>query len=179
MQGTYTLKTGEQLIIREATRSDASDMIQYVKQVGDETDFLTFEGSQFNKSEQEEITIIQEHKDRPNQIFLLALIDEELVGMLNVVASPKPRLQHVGEFGVSVLKSHWNKGIASILIKMMISWAEESKIIKKINLKVLQNNKVALQLYKRLGFEIEGLLRRDFFIKDVYYDAYMMGMIVD
>ncbi|MEL7124190.1 MAG: hypothetical protein AAFO07_32440 [Bacteroidota bacterium] len=72
MQETYTLKTGEQLIIREASRSDASDMIQFVKQVGDETDFLTFEGSQFNKSEQEEITIIQEHKDRPNQIFLLA-----------------------------------------------------------------------------------------------------------
>ncbi|MEL7120979.1 MAG: GNAT family N-acetyltransferase [Bacteroidota bacterium] len=107
------------------------------------------------------------------------MIDEELVGMLNVVASPKPRLQHVGEFGVSVLKNHWNKGIASLLINRMISWAEKSKIIKKINLKVLQNNDVAFQLYKRLGFEIEGLLRRDFFVKGVYYDAYMMGMLID
>ena len=110
------LKNGELLIIRHAEPADAKAIIGYVKTVGDETTFLTFEGWEFTKTEEEEMAIISAHRDAPNKLFIVALIDGKVVGLLNVSASHKKRLQHKGEFGISVLKAHWKKGIANLCL---------------------------------------------------------------
>lgn len=60
-----------------------------------------------------------------------------------------------------------------------IRWATDNRIIKKLNLAVLENNVAAIQLYKKNGFEVEGRLKKDFFIDEQYYDAILMGMIVE
>jgi len=39
---TVQLKNREQILMREAEKPDAAAMIEYVKVVADETDFLTF-----------------------------------------------------------------------------------------------------------------------------------------
>ena len=176
---TILLKNKEQLIIREATKEDAPAAIDYIKRVGDETDFLTFAGDELSREKSEQEKIIEDHRIAENQIFLVAEIGNEIVALLNVHTRPRERLKHVGEFGISVLKAHWGKGIASILLKTMINWAKENKIIKKLNLEVLSHNESAIKLYKKHGFEMEGCMRRDFYIKGQYYDAYFMGMLID
>ena len=176
---TILLKNKEQLIIREATKEDASRAIDYIKKVGDETDFLTFAGDELSREKSEQEKIIEDHRIAENQIFLVAEIGNEIVGLLNVATRKRERLKHVGEFGISVLKAHWGKGIASIMLKIMINWAKENKIITKLNLQVLSHNESAIKLYKKHGFEMEGCMRRDFYIKGQYYDAYFMGMLID
>lgn len=37
----------------------------------------------------------------------------------------------------------------------------------------------AINLYKKFGFEVEGLIRRSFFVNGTYYNAYHMGKIID
>ncbi len=173
------LENQEQLTIREAEAKDASRIITYVKQVGDETDFLTFSGADFHKEIEEEIAIIEAHQKAANQIFLLAEIHDEIVSILNVSASQRPRLKHIGEFGVSVKKAHWNKKIGSHILKYMIHWAKTSQVIRKINLKVLASNESAIHIYSKLGFEIEGVLSRDFCLNDQFSDCYCMGLKID
>ena len=170
------LKTKETLFIREAKIPDAALMIAYVKQVGGETDFLTFSPEEFTKTISEEEIIIENHHKAANQLFLLAWIDKELVGMLNVQASHKQRLRHVGEFGISVLKPHWGKGVATQLMQCMIDWARENKMIKKLSLVVQKNNTSAVGLYERFGFEVEGCLKRDFYLDGEYRDALLMAL---
>jgi len=172
---TKTLKNGETLHLRNVKLLEAAEIIHFVKTVGVETDFLTFGAGEFNKTVAEEETIISEHLAAPNRIFIAATIQGEIVGILNVTASPKPRLQHSGEFGVSVLKKHWGKGIGRLLIETMLEWAEHSPIIRKLNLKVLANNTTALALYKSIGFEEEGYLKEDTFVNGVYQDAHVMA----
>ena len=173
------LRTGEMIDIRIAQVEDAEHMISFVQKVGDETDFLTFSSIDFTTSIEEEKKIIQTHLDTDNKIFLLAIVDMEIVGMLNVNASPKPRLKHIGEFGVSVLQKHWGKSIASILINTMIDWAKQNSSIRKINLKVNVENTRAISLYERLGFEYEGRVTRDLYINGVFFDSHLMGMEFD
>jgi RimJ/RimL family protein N-acetyltransferase len=174
-----TLKSGEILTIREATKADASALLQHVKKVGDESDFLTFSGSEFNYSLAEEEAIIEKHRQNPNQIFLLGFVNGEVVSVMNVEASQKPRLQHIGEFGISVVKAHWGKGVGSAMIQFMIHWAKNTGLIRKINLRVVEKNTSAIHLYKKLGFEMEGRIKRDFWVNGEFQDAYCMGILIN
>jgi len=173
------LKNGAALIIREADAADAAAMIDYVQTVAGETDFLTFGPGEFKITPEDEEQIIAAHRRYDNQVFLLAEAGGRLVGMLNVSASQKPRLRHIGEFGLTVLREYWGNGIGAALMQAMLDWAGASGVIRKINLTVQAENDTAIRLYERFGFETEGRLRRDLFVNGVYYDAFIMGKLID
>lgn len=85
------------------------------------------------------------------------------------------RFSHKIEFGVCVLKEFWGYGIGKNLLKESISWAD-SNGIKKITLNVLETNEKAIKLYQKLGFEIEGILKKDKILSDGnYYNTMIMG----
>lgn len=175
---TKKLKSGSLLSIRLALPSDAPRIIPYVKSVGDETNFLTFSGAEFNKTIIEEKAIIQDHLDTDNKLFIIGEINGELVSILNAGGKQKPRLMHVVEFGVSVRKAHWGKGIGGHMIEYLIDWGKANEVVKKINLMVVEHNVNAVGLYERLGFELEGRLRKDFYEGGKYYDGIAMGIEV-
>ena len=125
---TFLLDNNEALKISEAKLEDASDMIAFGKIVGNETDMLTFDGDEFDFTLEKEQSIIQSHLDAPNKLFILARINGDLVGMLNFSAKNRRKIRHVGEFGISVLKKHWNKKIGRHMITTMIHWAKATKI---------------------------------------------------
>lgn len=173
------LKKGEILLVRSAEKKDAATLIKYVKGVAGETDFLTFGKGEFKKTVKEEEQIIEEHRKAPNRIFIIAELEGKIAGLLNVNASEKPRLRHIGDFGITVRKDHWGKGIGTSLIKIMLDWAKASGVIRKINLNVIVNNKTAIKLYEKFGFKKEGLIKRDSYINRKFYDAYAMGLLID
>ncbi len=175
----FTLQNKQTLLIREARKADATKMIEYIYQVAGETDFLSFGVGEFTITVQEEERIIDMHHQAINCLFILAIFNGEIVGMLNVKSSGKPRMRHIGEFGISVLKTHWGKGIGTALIRSMLNWAKATNVIRKLNLKVQTNNHTAIQLYQKLGFVREGVIRRDACIDGIFYDTYAMGMLID
>ena len=165
--------------IRKALKEDASALIDYVKIIADETEFLTFDSSEWNKTIKEEERIIEEHNSSNNQIFSLAKVDDKIVGILKIQSSKKKRLEHSGELDISVLKDYWSQGIGNALMTHNIIWAKKTGIIKKLNLVVSVNNKKAIGLYMKNGFIIEGMIRRDMKLNDSFQDAYQMGLLID
>lgn len=59
---------------------------------------------------------------------------------------------------------------------MSKQWAREGKVIKKINLRVREDNLNAMRLYERFGFVKEGLLTREFLVDGHFYSAVLMGL---
>lgn len=173
------LKTGEIVRIRAAVASDAAAVIAYVQTVATESDMLTFGAGEFQKTVAEEAKIFREHQEAANRIFLIALIGEEIAGILNVNASAKPRLAHIGEFGITVRKAYWGKGIGRHLLQTMLDWARTDSPLRKINLIVLAHNDRGIALYKRLGFRIEGRRSRGLCIDGVFYEDVLMGLDID
>ncbi|MEK7434212.1 MAG: GNAT family N-acetyltransferase [Cyanobacteriota bacterium] len=173
------LKNDIELIIRKAKISDALEIIEYVDTISGETDFLTFGKGEFNKTLEEEEKIIEEHNNSENRIFLVAEINNKIIGVLNVNANNKKRLKHICFFGISVKKDYWGQGVASNLILTLIEWAKSTGIIKKINLSVLENNITAIDLYKKFGFKIEGVITRDLYLNGIYYNSLAMGIEID
>ena len=109
----------------------------------------------------------------------MATLNNEIIGILNVGASHKKRLKHIGEFGMSVLKEHWRKGVGKALLTYMLDWAKETGILRKINLKVSTKNESAIYLYKTFNFEIEGMIKRDLYVNNEFGDTYQMGLLID
>ncbi|MEL6593232.1 MAG: GNAT family N-acetyltransferase [Bacteroidota bacterium] len=125
MQPTKTLS------IREALPEDAAAILAYVDQVAGETNFLTFGQGEFTVTIEQEERLLKHYQQSDNQIFILALREAQIVGMLNVHASHKTRLRHIGEFGMSVLKAHWGQGIGSALLSKMIDWAKSNPSVPR------------------------------------------------
>lgn len=177
--GNSLLKTGETLHVREAVKSDAQTILSYVNQIAGESDFLTFGEGEFNKTLLEEEKILESYQKTPNQIFILGEIEGEIAGILNVSAGARPRIQHIGTFGISVQKKFWGKGIGFCLMERMLTWAKENPIIRKIDLEVLTNNPRGIALYEKLGFEYEGRLKRHSFQGGKFIDTFAMGLLIE
>lgn len=65
------------------------------------------------------------------------------------------------------------------LLQQSINWADENAV-KKIALQVIETNKKAIQLYKNLGFGVEGILKNDKKLSDgKYYNTVVMGRFTD
>lgn len=123
--------------------------------------------------------IINKMKEGNNQLFLIAEVKGTIVGNLIFRGGVRVRTQHVGEFGVSIIKEYWGFGIGKLLIEELLEWARKGGIIKKINLKVRTDNHSAIYLYKKMGFQDEGLLTREFLIDGEFVDRFQMGLQID
>jgi len=124
-------KDGHILLIREAQASDANVVLEYIDHVSRETDYLTFGPGEFGRSLEEVAGYMESCLVADNSLYLLALIDEEIVGSLTFSAGIRPRVRHTGEFGISVSKEYWGIGVASSMIDSLIDWAMKGNIIKK------------------------------------------------
>lgn len=170
------LRNGQTLTIRTAIKEDALNLIYYISKIGGESNFLTFGENEFDITVEKEEAIIESHMGVDNKLFIIAEIENKIVGSLNYSGGSRPRTKHTGEFGVSVGKEYWGLGIGEQLIKYMIDWGIESNVVKKINLRVREDNYVAIGLYKKLGFKNEGIITRDFYIDGEYYNSISMGL---
>jgi len=176
---TCELKDGKELVIRKAVREDACNIIDYTKTVFGETTYLTRTPEEFLVSVEEEEQLIEETNKKNNCIFLVAEVDNEIVGTLTFSASSSQRTRHIGEFGMSVKKAYWGLGVGSNLLSYLIEWAKETNIIRKINLKVREDNIRAIALYEKFGFKKEGTITRYFYVDRRFYSVIEMGLEID
>lgn len=161
--------------IRSAIAKDAKDLSVLRVQIDGETENLNREKGEAFIDVTGFEQIIKTDTERKRNLFLVAVVDDRLVGFSRCEGIYLTRFSHKVEFGVCVLKEVWGYGIGKNLLKESISWAD-SNGIKKMTLNVLETNSKAIKLYKNLGFEIEGVLKRDKILSDgKFYNTVMMG----
>jgi RimJ/RimL family protein N-acetyltransferase len=179
LERDLTLPDGRAVRIRRAGPDDAGPALAYLRMVGGETDNLTFgaEGPGITESEEREYFARVAESD--NSLAILALVEGDIVGGLTFDGGRRPRLRHVGEFGISVAQAYAGLGIGRAMIEYMLEWAEAGGVVRKINLKVRSDNTGAIRLYRRLGWVEEGRTTRDTLIDGRFNDCLLMGRAVD
>lgn len=173
------LKNGKELTLRRAVKEDADKMVEYMTHIGGESDFLTFGTGELQFSIEKQTAFIEGVSSKSNSIMAVALIDNEIVSISNISGGERNRLRHVGDLGISVRKAYWELGIGNAAMEFLIDWAKDSKVIRKINLKVRTDNHNAIKLYKKYGFTEEGVLTRDMCIDGNFFDCMIMGLKID
>ena len=140
--------------IKKAEPSDAAMLLEYLKQVGGETDNLTFGSEGMPFSVEAEAEFISSMENSIDNIMLLAKCDDKIIGCASLSRLPR-RMKHRGDFAISVAKEYWNKGIGSQLLNNIIAFAKENKF-EIIDLQVRSDNKSAIHLYEKYGFKKIG-----------------------
>lgn len=166
-------------LIRSALEKDAKNLSEVRLQVDGETENLDREPGEAYIDETGFKRIIKNDTESATNLFLIAEVDSHIVGFSRCEGNVLKRTSHKVEFGVCVLKDYWGYGIGKNFLKESINWADTNGI-KKITLNVLETNEKAIILYKKYGFEVEGILKKDKLLSDgKYYDTIMMGRFND
>lgn len=158
---------------REATTDDASGLLLHLSSVGGETDNLSYDENTFSISEERERRFIERFQKSKNDIMLVALYCDKVVGNAIVERNKTKRYSHRAEISITVMKEFWGLGIGSHLMQMMIDFSKETGI-EILYLEVRSDNKRAISLYKKFGFSRIGTYESFFKIDGEYYDADLM-----
>jgi L-phenylalanine/L-methionine N-acetyltransferase len=109
---------------------------------------------------------------------LVAVSGEHVIGMLSIDTFPnKPRRRHVGIIGISVSDEWQGKGVGTALMEAGIDLADNWLNLTRLELEVYSDNKAAINLYERFGFEREGTLRQHAFRNGDYVDSIAMARL--
>lgn len=164
-------------LIREANIEDAENVIEYIKVVSDETDFLISDSSERNFTVKREKEFLQNMQNSILEKMFLCEIENKIVGICSIEGVNKIRIKHRVDLAITVLKNYWGNKIGEKLIDYAIEYCK-SNSIKKIELTVRIDNERALKLYKKFGFEIEGEIKKFIYFGGNYYNCYFMGLLL-
>ncbi|MET3195689.1 GNAT family N-acetyltransferase [Bacillus sp. OAE603] len=161
--------------VRSAIEKDAKNLSEVRLQIDGETENLDREKGEAYIDESGFKLIIKDDTESISNLFLVAEVNERIVGFSRCEGNKLKRTSHKVEFGVCVLKEYWGYSIGKNLLNESINWADLNGI-KKITLTVLETNDKAIMLYKKYGFEVEGVLKQDKILSDGnYYNTILMG----
>jgi RimJ/RimL family protein N-acetyltransferase len=162
------------ITIRKAKIEDAQAVLQYLDQIGKESDNLTFGEEGIGYTLEDEEKMIQSYDENLNSTMFIALDSNQIVSIGNLSASKRERTKHISVLGISVLKSHWNMGIGKQMMNTLIEFAKQAPDTKAVHLEVRSDNCVAIQLYESVGFKKNTTIPKMMFVKDTYYDIDLM-----
>lgn len=72
-------------------------------------------------------------------------------------------------------EKYHRKGIGQRSFEYLLDYGFTKLNLQKINLGVFEENKAAINLYQKLGFQIEGVLKREAFFCGEFHNQLLMA----
>ncbi|KAA9021837.1 GNAT family N-acetyltransferase [Niallia endozanthoxylica] len=142
------------MIIRPIEVSDAENFLELSKKI-DESGFMLFEPGERQTTVEQQRKSIERFLSEPNSIFFVAEIENKLVGFIVAIGSNLKRNRHSTNIVLGVLEDSRGQGIATKLFYKVFEWAKEVGI-SRLGLTVIKDNNKAFNLYRKMGFVLEG-----------------------
>jgi len=137
------------LIVRPAVPGDADALVELGLEVAAEPELWLT----YDRTRGDERRNVRGVQRDANVAVLVAETADGIVGRLSIARDRSPLSRHVAEFGLMVAA--------------------------RARRQVFPHNAPAIALYRKLGFQEEGILRRRYFIDGRYIDAVLMGRDLD
>jgi putative acetyltransferase len=103
--------------------------------------------------------------DNERALKLVALHQGAVIGHLGLEQFSRVRRSHAGNLGMGVAVAWQGKGVGSKLLAAALDVADNWMNLHRVELSVYADNEVAIGLYRKFGFETEGLFR-DYAVRD-------------
>lgn len=164
---------------RNATIEDAQAVLDYLDQVGKESDNLSFGEEGIGYTLEEEVSAIEKTLNSQTDLMILALDQGKIISIGSLHGNKRIRTQHFATLGISVLKSHWNLGIGNEMMHRIMQFARSSEVLKIVRLDVRSDNLIAIKLYEKYGFEKYGQFKEEMMINGAYISIDLMRCILN
>ncbi len=181
MKKVIELKNGDKITIRHVAKSDVKGVWNNFNEVIDEGDYLPVfypVKSQLEKDSwyrniksQHQICIIAEDPKLKSP--------DNIIGQCEVINSEWDASVHVGILGIILKQKYRDLGIGRKLLDIAIHESKKLNNKEKIILSCFSSNERALYLYKKIGFTVVGVRKKQFHMDSEYYDEVLMELWID
>jgi len=170
-------KSSRPAIVRPATLEDAEGLHQLDLCLEKETDIdipAVSPGSPANYQR----LIAKVMSSSRTALHLVAEVDARIVGQLRCTGYRQREFRHVATLDIAIHKDFRGQGLGALLMKETMDWAIRTGSIKRLELSVYTSNEVALRLYTKFGFEVEGLRKKGLCHRGKYVDYFTMAKLL-
>ena len=163
------------MVIREIKIEDANNYLHMLLNLDNETKFMMFESGERSTDINNIKNIIKESIDG-NNLILVAIENENIIGFLSLERGVPKRIRHTGYIVIGIRSNFRGMGIGSKLFSKLDEWVMKNNVTR-IELSVICSNTVAKHLYEKNGFEVEGVRKNSMIIDGKYVDEFTMAKI--
>ncbi|QOY38469.2 N-acetyltransferase family protein [Anaerobacillus isosaccharinicus] len=140
--------------IREINVDDAELFVSLSKDI-DASGFMLYDPDERKTTVEEQKKIIEGILADKKSTILVAEVDKKLIGFLAALGGKVNRNLHSAYLVLGVLEEYQGHGVATKLFTEIFNWAKEIEITR-LGLTVIKNNNKAFNLYRKMGFVLEG-----------------------
>jgi putative acetyltransferase len=115
-------------------------------------------------------------RQNADALNIVAVLDGEVIGQAGLDRY-SGRRAHAAGLVIGVHDDHQGKGIGTALMGEIVDAADNWLGLKRLELTVYTDNAPAIRLYKKFGFEPEGIRRAFAFKAGNYVDALSMARV--
>lgn len=165
--------------VREAIPSDSAKLVPFFRTLYSETNFMLLEPDEFAVTEEQQARRIEEMSRSESGVVFVCETDNELIGVVFGNRGIARRTRHSLYVVIGVLQAWTGRGVGRALLEALEGWAR-SKGLHRLELTVDVDNRRAISLYEKCGFEREGVKRRSRRLEGRYSDElYMSKLLAD
>ncbi|TWT25978.1 GNAT family N-acetyltransferase [Planomicrobium sp. CPCC 101110] len=163
-------------LIRKAARTDAEQLVK-VMENAEKSGNMLFNPGERTVSSEAFADYIEAINSKEKSGLFVACENGRVLGYLIAQNDTPQRIAHRAYIVIGVHKDSRGKDIGSNLFIHLEEWAKKAGL-HRLDLTVLCENKAAVGLYQKMGFEIEGTKRDSLLIGDRFVDEYYMSKLV-
>ncbi|MDO9512384.1 MAG: GNAT family N-acetyltransferase [Bacteroidales bacterium] len=164
------------MIIREIHEKDASEFLIFLQQLDEESKFLLYEAGERAESTSGIESYIRKIY-ASSSFLIIAEEDNKIVGFLSAERGIANRIKHCAYIVTGILKKQQGKGIGTLFFEKLDEWATKSHI-HRLELTVMTHNNIAIHLYEKSGYQIEGIKKSAMKVDGNHIDEYYMYKLI-
>jgi len=167
---------GKNIFLRGITLSDATEL--YLSWLNDFEVINTLETKVFPSTIEELKKYLANIIKSSNDVMLAIIVKDSNKHIGNIKLGSINWIHRYCDLGIMIGdKSYWKKGYGTEACSLMLEYAFERLNLHRVYLGAYSDHINSINLYKRVGFQIEGTRRKQLFRDGKYFDEILMGII--
>lgn len=148
----YTLGKRD-IVLRSAHEDEADMLIDYLKTVCGETNFLLVNPDEVKYTTEDEIKFIKHHNEAEDALVMCAFVDGEYAGNCSFTSrGSSRRAKHRADIGIALFQKCTGFGLGRLMLERLIQKMKDCGY-EQAELTVVSGNDKAYHLYESLGFK--------------------------
>lgn len=149
---TFTLKNGKTACLCSPVLSDAKELIDYLVNTSDETEFVLRYPEEISMTIEQEERFINNVVSSDYDMMAVCKVDGRIAGNCHLMMNGRIKTRHRATVAIALYREFWNLGIGTKMFELMIETAKQ-KGITQLELEFIEGNVRGEALYKKMGFK--------------------------
>ncbi len=152
---TVLLKDGRQALFRSPKAEDSALILENLKILSTETDFMLRCPDEWNETIEEEARFLEGINSSDDALMIVCFLNNRMIGNCSIFFNKFRKERHRARIALAVLKEYWGMGIGTLMIEELVSVAKDQGVTQ-LELDYFEGNERARSLYVKAGFTQTG-----------------------